>query len=807
MKQWVRNLSFLLIIGTTLGNLGLLGSDLYRTLALLSFLIFVSTFLPGIRIARDVRLTHVAAALVVALTGIWVSRQADLGLLHLYLFLSLALVILFWQRDTEDVRQFASYFVALAGVGVLAELVRLSPLFWHLRMGTASMLSDVGEFLAREDRNLGPTAMGLSLLASLIVLGVVKEIFAQPRQRYRWMLVVALLVATHLFYLWVLKYYARWLSRHPGWDELLLNSQHLFLILGATVFTLIDRRRPLRSPGPFFHKRVFFASALGFVTGVVIASWLGWAAPSPHNASRVMIYDAGYLDWRIPVHGVYGERSAGMFGMLPSTLEAVGFEVVVSDDLTLLSGPNPPACVMMINIQEYIGGDDKERIWRFVKEGGGLICLGDHTGVAGIRGPFNDLLEPAGIRFEFDSSTFFGRGWNDALDRRCHPLNRGMKSAEDYQMWVGASLGLDVGARPVVVAKYGYSDIGDPANFDRSYLGDRRYNPDELLGDIVLVADANVGDGKVMVFGDTSGYQNLALVQSLDSVTRSLDYLSSQGGTGSSPAAQVVAVLIIALLVVGTVWFWRNGFSAVGLVFGLAVGSAVVTTARPAPPRLTPRFLDKSPIFSFEPTPHVKRDVAIIDFSHGGHHTIRAWKDKSLGGLQLNLARNGYFPLIRDAFPYRDLEDGASLLMVVAPSRQYSKKEIDAVEEFMLEGGTAVVSVGFEELEGSRDLLERFGFTVANAPLGRFVVGEESDSLAVLFHEGWPVAFDGRSDTEVLLSKWDLPLVVKRSIGEGKIVVIGDSSFFHDVNLETLDQYFAGNVAFLRELTEAGGPR
>jgi hypothetical protein len=238
---------------------------------------------------------------------------------------------------------------------------------------------------------------------------------------------------------------------------------------------------------------------------------VGRAALPPPRAVSVFLYDAGYTNWRVPQHGSYGEKSGGMFGLLPGFLQSAGFRVQIGKDLQRLEGTDAPDCLVLINIQEFLETADRDRIHRFVERGGGLLCLGDHTGVAGIRGPFNDLLSPYGIRFRFDSASFFAGSWSDALERRLHPMNRGTRFDDEYQIWVGASLEVDPQAAPVVVARYGYSDFGDMANVQRSYLGDRVYNPSELLGDVVLAAEARQGRGKVLVFGDTSGYQNLGL--------------------------------------------------------------------------------------------------------------------------------------------------------------------------------------------------------------------------------------------------------------------------------------------------------
>lgn len=806
MARWARNITFLLLIGTSFENIGLLGHDLYRFLSVLSFLAFLSTFLPLPFDVRSLRIPRLLTAALVAIIGILVAWQTDLGLFYFYLFFAIPLLVVFWTGEAANGREFASYVLALACVGILAEMVRIFPFLWHLQSKIAAILSFAAEKIAREDRNLSPTALALPLLVSLVVLGMVREFTARARRPHRWMGVAGLLIGAHVCYVAVLKYYARWLAGHPGWDWLLLNSQHLFLVFGATAYTLVDRSRT-RSFDLGFHRRALAASAVAFGAVVLAAALFGWAPSPRHGPAKVMIYDAGYVDWKIPVHGVYGERSAGMFGLLPPALEAIGFRPVLSADLRLLEGPGAPDCLIMINVQQFFDQKDKERIWRYIAHGGGVLCLGDHTGVAGIRGPFNDLLEPVGIRFEFDSSTFIGEGWNDALGYRCHPVNRGVKNAEDYQIWVGATLDLDVSARPVVVARYGYSDIGDPSNIERSYLGDRRYNPSERLGDVVLVADARYGKGKVMVFGDTSGYQNLSLARSLDTVGWSIDYLSAKGGFWPSLSVQIVAIAAILLVLIVTVFSARSPLPIATAAFGFAAASAFVHVFTPPPARLIPDFTRVRPTIAAVTHAAHERDVAVIDVSHGGYFTLRAWKDKSIGGLQINLARNGYFPLVRDEFPFRDLDAGARLLVAVAPSRPYSEEEIDAAEKFLKNGGKMILSVGFEEIDGSRSLLDRFGIDIDNIPLGRLEVETPPDTVSVVFHEAWPIRFDKTSPADVLLSKWELPLAVKRQVGKGEIIVIGDSSFFHDVNLETLKSYLAGNIAFLRALTETSHPQ
>ena len=764
MILWIRNFSFLLFVASAFGNAGLLSGEIYRLLAVLSLIVFLLTFGGALKS--------------------WRASRADAA---------------------PETRELFTYVVALAVVVVLAGLNRLFPVLWYFKSELAALQSSLAELIAREDRNLGPTAMALPALVSLIALAVVREWAAGQKRPARALLIVVVLYLVHLFYVVGLRYYAYWIANHrPAWEGLLLNSQHVFLLLGSAAYTLLDRSGPKKAlaffPGP--GRRAAAAPlALALVTGAAAALLLGWAGPPQRANSRVMIYDGGFLNWNVPVHGVYGEHSAGMFGMLPSALQAVGFDVVVTDDLGALDAPDPPDCVVMINIQAFFEDEDKKSILDYVARGGGLLCLGDHTGVAGIRGPFNDILAPVGIEFVFDSATFFGSGWNDALECRVHPVNVGVASAEDLMLWVGASLEIDASARPVVVGRYGYSDIGDPANIQRAYLGNRRYDPSELLGDIVLVAEAGHGEGKVMVFGDTSGFQNLSLARGLDYAGRTIAYLSGDGGGWPGPRAQV-GWLVLFIIFVLAASAWAGSFVPfVAAAVGLWLGTGLVTILNPPAESATPKYLEAGPEFKNSPSPHVRRDLAVIDFSHGGRYTLHAWQDKSIGGLEINLARCGYLPLIKERFPDLDPAD-VSTLVIIAPVRSYDGDEIDEIETFVEGGGRAIVTVGYEEFDGARELLHHFGLSVANVPLGRFETAPDSLTGGVRFHEAWPVLSDGSREVEVLLSKWDLPLAVRVRTGKGEIVVIGDSSFFYDVNLETREEYYAANVEFLRGLIE-----
>lgn len=826
MRSFFRIVAFLLMVGGSFEALGLLSHELDRTLSLLGLLLFISTFATELNLSRRPKAPVASASALCFVVAVPIALLAPVGLAGFHLLVLVGTWLWCTRAPRAARRELLGFVWALCIVVLLAELGRMFPLLWHMKRVVASELSRIstllprpasfGEFFTpwtwtREPRNLGPTAMGLPLLAGLIAIVLGRAASgAAPGGRRVATEVLALVVAHGLFVL-ILTPYASWLARHHGtWSGLLMNPQWLFLVIGVTVsscFRARDRIEPEAeasgidestgdpsSPRQTLRRLVDPRVVSGLLLGVILVLVAGKVAPPQRGPMNIMFYDAGYSNWNVPQPGRYGENSAGMFGVLPSLLQAAGHQVERGSDLRRLEGPHPPDCLILINIQDYFDPVDRRRVIQFVRNGGGLLCLGDHTGVAGIRGPFNDLLAETGIRLVFDSATFFASGWSNALERRSHPVNLGVVNDEDYQIWVGASLDLDPGATPVVVARYGWSDIGDMANLRRAYLGDRRYNPDELLGDVVLVAEACLGHGKVLVFGDTSTYQNLSLPRSWEFVLRSIDHLGHLGGAPASPRLQIVILLafatVLGLVTSGGVFIAPVGAACAGLLLSSAAWSALVRPA--APPvldwaRVTPPSLEAAM------TP--LQGTAIIDRSHGGRFDLRAWNDTSIGGLTLNLMRDGFFPVVTERFPWEQLEK-ADVVVLVAPQRPYSTSERTALRRFVETGGRLLVCVGFEEYDGARGLLQDYGFEVRDLPLAHFRTGPDKEDL--VFLEGWSV---GAPDTaEVLVRQWGQPVVARSAIGQGQIVLIGDTHYLLNRNLEGRETWFPGNIAFLGSL-------
>ena len=117
------------------------------------------------------------------------------------------------------------------------------------------------------------------------------------------------------------------------------------------------------------------------------------------------------------------------------------------------------------------------------------------------------------------------------------------------------------------------------------------------------------------------------------------------------------------------------------MILALGLTLAVCATSRfaalPAPPRINlPR--------------------ALVDFSHGERFDELTWYDDCVGGFELNLARNGYTPMLMRKFDESLVLD-SRILVVIAPAKPFGEREEVVIRDFMEAGGILILSTGYEE--------------------------------------------------------------------------------------------------------------
>ena len=496
----------------------------------------------------------------------------------------------------------------------------------------------------------------------------------------------------------------------------------------------------------------------------------------------VALYSEGLLDWEVPSAERAGLLNSGMFGLFRRSLQRrvmeAGGEIVevksrgehanraaqtghdrdsIADGTITAELLSSVGLVVFINPTTRPSQDEISMLRHFVESGGGLLVLGDHTNIAGSREALNSVLSFTNIRFNFDSAVPTREHWQGCLGIRRHPVTAGriweptagcattVPEELRLQIAVGASLAIESPASPIVVGRYGFADTGDTLNGGPgAFLGNLTHDRDEALGDLVLVAAENIGKGRVVVFGDTSPFQNGALLLSQGFVSNAVGWVLS-GGTHSC---------------------------------------------------------DRTDQLSFG------KETALIDFSLRPAVSLSLFSEASLGGLANCLARMGvvarpafsrrdwtaegdYLFIVSptrvgstDVERLLDyMESGGNLIL----SQGYTRPQPCGALLDRL--GFAIENVPLGNGAPNARITHKDAWALAWA--GCESAGQADGTAAAAV-----------ADTTVLASAFGYPTIVTRRYGKGSFTLVGDGRFFLDGNLEGERNANSQNIVFVGELID-----
>ncbi len=549
------------------------------------------------------------------------------------------------------------------------------------------------------------------------------------------------------------------------------------LVLVRTAVSPTSAAHPARASS-----RWMIAAAALLAVGTVMLTAQGGM---PEPGSRILVLDTtGRTAEDLPTYGRYGLGNLGQFGVLPHYLAATGHDARIVDRITPAALEDADTLVVL-NLREKLDDAAWQAVWEFVEAGGGLLVAGDHTGTEEIRDPSNHLLEPVGISLEFDSAIPLEDRWANGFEMLSHPIFRSI-SEDELQVVIGASLDVSPPASPVLIGRAGYSDPGDMTNVEQGFLGDMTYTSGEHMGDLALVAEAAYGRGRVLVFGDTTPLQNLAISRSYRFLDNIFGWLS-RSGDASAQRTRVLggtALLLIGVLV---------------LVIALSRGAALGTV--PVLAMALALLVSSTALGSSSPTwasRTFSSRYAVVDTSHFELGRLDRSPD-SLDGLAANLARAGLQPFFMRTFSAEMIGE-ADVVVLPAPLKAFTRSERSALDEYMRSGGLLILTTGAEKPSGSRDLLADLGYELGGAPFGR--ASANWNDAQIRFWSAWPLKQRPGVISETIAEVWDAPVALYQPRGDGGALVIADAAFFFEKNIEGLEGYEIDNIEFLRTVLE-----
>jgi hypothetical protein len=513
-----------------------------------------------------------------------------------------------------------------------------------------------------------------------------------------------------------------------------------------------------------------------------------------------------------------------MFGLLPIYLSASGFEnTLLVNNITAFINTTQPAqenITRYVNLTDYVeiiesnnvninilhnidifvitninksfSPDEKKVIWEFVEKGGSLLVLGDHTNVGGIQDPLNDLLKPVEISFNFDSALPLDSKfkWLTCYQLMHHPITYNLNSYDEIQISVGASLSTSLNAFPIVSGRYGLSDKGNSLNEDFSFLGDYEYNQGEEIGDIILAAATYYGEGKIIVFGDTSTFQNGVLPYSYSFIHNIFTWLKSEQTATTIFLQNAVSILLLIVAIIFIFSNRKKSFHKAIFPFAFALGLLISII-------INPLIIHDM---------QISGNVVYIDSSHNERFNLEPFTEKSVNGLILNLNRNDYLPIILREFSVERIEK-SKMLIFTAPSQSITPDEVEFLSKYMSNGGIIILATGYSDKLAVSNLLDKYNIDILDVPLGPFPYVEENPEEyenEPRFVDSWPTVFDENIGQSYFNFTWyiDYHLMVFVKQGKGGLLLISDSQYLLDKNIESIYDYWPGNIILLKNILD-----
>jgi hypothetical protein len=202
-------------------------------------------------------------------------------------------------------------------------------------------------------------------------------------------------------------------------------------------------------------------------------------------------------------------------------------------------------------------------------------------------------------------------------------------------------------------------------------------------------------------------------------------------------------------------------------------------------------------------------DVFLIDQSHfpaSGHYEARV---NSIGPLYTNLLRSGFRVFDMESWDPEAIGRSKGVAFV-APQESFTMAEIKTLIDAEEAGSVTILVVGQPDAASSRSLLEAHGLALAPRPLGTVSDVEPGASRQERiqhprFLDAWPIVAADRESLggvpgEVIYQYGDDVIVFFRKVGQGGLLLIADTRFFADLNVEDMSGSWPGNLGLIHDV-------
>ncbi len=585
-------------------------------------------------------------------------------------------------------------------------------------------------------------------------------------------------------------------KRDPAVFWLPLPIASSFLPLAPLLARLWPLRRPLPQPADPARTppvaRYAALAGLAFLAGLAVVGLLSPADPGRPKAGRVLL-DEYNSNWEWTTQALdtewYGQKSGynyyslgqwlGYYYDVDTNFSPRTPELLADYDVLIIKTPTAPFTPAEL-----------EAIETWVRAGGGLFLIGDHTNVFGTSSYLNLLARRFGLRFRYDS-TYDLQTLRVSLFERpgllAHPA---VLEMPPFLFATSCTLEAPPTAGNVMV---GYGLRALPVDYStRVYFPDKEKEQDYPFGVFMQSAAVRHGRGRVVAFTDSTVFSNFTMFIP-GKPEYFLGVMNWLNHAERWPWLDGALLGIAALAGAGSLFLLRGLDRRRGMAAGL--GALLLAAA------LGPWAAQKLAKARYAlPEPH----TPYTEIAFEGEHSRLALPvvpaalppDASYQTFYVWTQRLGYVPSFSDT-----LEEALArgqVLVLVNPARPFEASETEAIEAFVRQGGRLLLLVEPQGPATARanQVLAPFGLgiEVRRATTGAIhnAAGEPQGQLQVsgLVTGGEPLlTLAGRA-----------PVAALARHGEGLVAAVATAQPFTDRQMGTTATVPNAHQRFLYEI-------
>lgn len=444
--------------------------------------------------------------------------------------------------------------------------------------------------------------------------------------------------------------------------------------------------RPLALAEIGWKPRAVAPAALATVAIFAAVGGLLFQDPGVKKQGRIL-FDEGHSNWEWMERPYdtewYGEQSGYNYYSLGQYLNHyyrvdVGKQPLTADllsnyDVAVLKTPTTP-----------YSPDEIRAVVDFVKRGGGLWLIGDHTNVFGMGTYLNEVSGHFGFAFKFDATYDLATGnlsYYEPPKMARHPV---INHLPFYLFATSCSLDAPMLSENVIV---GYGLKAASADYSqRSFFPKDAHSVTAIEHGLLLqAAAARYGDGRVLLYTDSTCFSNFFMFMpgKPELVLGSIDWLNRKNRFG------FVRLLLAALAAasLGAAVFLARGRRrdevALMAVFALALGVGVgAALAGAVNQRTYPRS-----------QPHTAYPIVAFEGEHSNYYLpATSFKSGDQGDMQTFYVwtqRLGLYPEVR--YKFLDCLNNSRAIVIMNPERDFSRQEVAEFEKYVEGGGSVLL--------------------------------------------------------------------------------------------------------------------